>query len=65
MFCRLQAAIENYPGVYETVLVMCLRTPNVAWMAVRAISVLVLMFQPLAIAQQAEHDSPPGPPFQF
>ena len=36
---------------------MCMRTPNVAWKAVRAISVLVLMFQPLATAQQAEHDS--------
>lgn len=36
---------------------MCMRTSNAAWKAVRAISVLVLMFQPLATAQQAERDS--------
>jgi hypothetical protein len=36
---------------------MCMRTLSAAWKAVCAISVLVLMFQRLATAQQADHDS--------
>jgi hypothetical protein len=36
---------------------MCMRTLSAAWKAVGAISVLALMFQPLASARQAEHDS--------
>jgi hypothetical protein len=36
---------------------MCMRTLNAAWKAVRAICVLALIFQPLATAQQPEHDS--------
>jgi len=36
---------------------MCMRTLSATWKAVCSISVLVLLFQPLAAAQQAEHDS--------
>jgi HEAT repeat protein len=34
-----------------------MRSLSAAWKAVCSISVLVLLFQPLATAQQAEHDS--------